>query len=553
MKVAYSSYNNIPFQQKNDGIANYTGTESVNTNILSTINRTTTFPLVNLHVSAKKLKNVDIVTVSDPICVLFTFDTSKQKWVEFGRTEVIWNNLNPEWVTFFTVMYVFEIKQPLKFSVYDIDDNKKDLKKQKLIGEAEIELANIISAEKASQIDLFLPKSGENCGQLIITPEQVENCSSMVNFQIEGGKFKKIRAVGSPKPFYIIAKSTESGAYIPIYQSEVDKKMKWNEVTIPYQILCNIDSERPLRITIYDHKDHKSAHMVGYADTSFTHLSEGVNSPVDIINSKNKKVGTITVTKMSLDQRYNFYDYIHGGIQLNLITAIDFTASNRDPRNPSSLHYFAPSGDSMNQYQSCIRSVGEILCPYDSDQLFPVLGFGAKIAGVVQHCFPLTFNPQAPCVRGLDGILGAYQNALMQVQLSGPTLFAPTIRYASQLAVESFRESRTYTILLIITDGIINDMQDTADAIVDASALPISIIIVGVGNADFTAMNVLDADDEPLESRNGTKESRDLVQFVPFNKFAKMHYSVLATQVLDEVPRQLCEWAEMNNVKPYLM
>lgn len=552
MKVAYSSYFNIPIQQQMKGIMNYTGTESVNTNILATINKATTFPLVNLHVSAKKLKDVDIVTVSDPICVLFTFDNAKQQWTEFGRTEVIWNNLNPEWITFFTIMYVFEIKQELKFCVYDVDDNKTDLKKQKLIGEVETDLASIVTSEKATELQLNIRKSNENRGTLIITPEQVENCSSMVNLQIEGEKFKKIRSIGSPKPFFVIAKSTECGKYIPIYQSEVDKKMRWNETTIPYQILCNVDPERPLRISIYDHKDHKSAHLVGYADTSFTHLSEGVNQPIEVINNKNKQVGKIICKKISLDQRYNFYDYIHGGIQLNLITSIDFTASNKDPRNPSSLHYFAPNGDSMNQYQSCIRSVGEILCPYDSDQLFPVLGFGAKIAGVVQHCFPLTFNPQAPCVRGLEGILGAYQNALMQVQLSGPTLFAPTIRYASQLAVESFRESRTYTILLIITDGIINDMQDTADAIVDASALPISIIIVGVGNADFTAMNVLDADDEPLVSRNGTRESRDLVQFVPFNKFAKMHYSILATQVLDEIPRQVCEWAEMNNVRPYM-
>ncbi|OHT07774.1 hypothetical protein TRFO_23876 [Tritrichomonas foetus] len=256
------------------------------------------------------------------------------------------------------------------------------------------------------------------------------------------------------------------------------------------------------------------------------------------------------VKEISLHQRFNFYDYIHGGIQLNLITSIDFTASNRTPTDSKSLHYLGMHGDSFNQYQRCIQAVGEILCPYDSDQLFPVFGFGAKIGGQIQHCFPLTFNPQAPCVHGLDGIMGAYQNALQQVVLSGPTLFAPTIRYASRLAVQSFTESRTYTILLIITDGIINYMQDTADAIVEAGRLPLSIIIVGVGNANFDAMDVLDADDKPLVSRTGEKECRDLVQFVPFNRFANSHYSVLAAEVLDEIPRQLVEWAEINDVRP---
>ena len=42
------------------------------------------------------------------------------------------------------------------------------------------------------------------------------------------------------------------------------------------------------------------------------------------------------------------------------------------------------------------------------------------------------------------------------------------------------------------------DKQDTIDAIVAASGLPLSIIIIGVGDADFAAMEELDADKEPL-------------------------------------------------------
>jgi vacuolar-type H+-ATPase subunit F/Vma7 len=41
--------------------------------------------------------------------------------------------------------------------------------------------------------------------------------------------------------------------------------------------------------------------------------------------------------------------------------------------------------------------------------------------------------------------------------------------------------NQKYFILLIITDGIINDMQSTIDQIVRSSGLPISVIIVGVG------------------------------------------------------------------------
>jgi vacuolar-type H+-ATPase subunit F/Vma7 len=54
--------------------------------------------------------------------------------------------------------------------------------------------------------------------------------------------------------------------------------------------------------------------------------------------------------------------------------------------------------------------------------------------------------------------------------------------------------------LLIITDGIINDMQKTIDQIVRGSGLPMAIIIVGVGSDDFESMDTLDADDNPLYS-----------------------------------------------------
>ena len=41
-------------------------------------------------------------------------------------------------------------------------------------------------------------------------------------------------------------------------------------------------------------------------------------------------------------------------------------------------------------------------------------------------------------------------------------------------------------------------MDTTIRAIVSARKLPLSIVIVCVGDADFTSMNILDADDDPL-------------------------------------------------------
>jgi len=55
-------------------------------------------------------------------------------------------------------------------------------------------------------------------------------------------------------------------------------------------------------------------------------------------------------------------------------------------------------------------------------------------------------------------------------------------------------------------------LQKTVDEVVAGSGLPLSIIIVGVGSADFDQMDALDADDAPLYSKKLNRyASRDIV------------------------------------------
>jgi hypothetical protein len=76
-------------------------------------------------------------------------------------------------------------------------------------------------------------------------------------------------------------------------------------------------------------------------------------------------------------------------------------------------------------------------------------------------------------------------------------------------------QNQKYFVLLILTDGEITDLQKTIAALVDASGLPLSVVIVGVGSCAFTEMNTLD----DFASAPGAR-ARDIVQFVPFRNFA---------------------------------
>lgn len=84
-----------------------------------------------------------------------------------------------------------------------------------------------------------------------------------------------------------------------------------------------------------------------------------------------------------------------------------------------------------------------------------------------------------------------------------------------------------------------------------------SIIIVGVGDAEFDAMDELDSDEVRL-TVEGRYAERDIVQFVPLNKFLShsgpfiKSQADLAKEVLAEVPGQLTSFMKSHGFKPQM-
>jgi len=255
-----------------------------------------------------------------------------------------------------------------------------------------------------------------------------------------------------------------------------------------------------------------------------------------------KKYGEISLQSCEIIRKPSFIEYLKNGQQMNLVVSIDFTGSNGDPRDVGSLHFMNPA--QPNEYVRSIVEVGDVLIEYDTDKQVAGFGFGAVLPtglGETSHFFHLNLQAN-PYVAGVQGVLDAYGATMPNLKFSGPTNFAPTIRSVTKGARDNLE---VYTVLLIITDGEITDMQDTIRAIVDADDAPLSIVIVGVGSgSDFQAMNILDGDEQRL--RSGTKIARrDIVQFVPFSQTVTSGKLLLAGEVLQEIPRQFVEWKEL--------
>eukprot|EP01119_Soliformovum_irregulare_P001210 TRINITY_DN10930_c0_g1_i1.p1 TRINITY_DN10930_c0_g1~~TRINITY_DN10930_c0_g1_i1.p1 ORF type:complete len:541 (-),score=152.66 TRINITY_DN10930_c0_g1_i1:47-1642(-) len=507
---------------------------------------------VLLHISCMNLHNLDALSKSDPE-VITEVKQPNGSWSLVGKTEKIINNLNPTFSTPISIAYYFEQVQNLRFRVLDVDHDGATESEQDYIGSAESTLGNIVGS-KYHEVSLTLTKPGAHShandrGRIVIKAEEVPQLRQSVVFKMSGSKLDKKDFFGKSDPYVVISK-LRGQEWTKIHQTEVVMKTldpTWNSFEIPLGQLNGGNMNGQLRFECYDWDSDGKHDFIGSIDTTLSQIIE--HPHMDLLNAKKKKgkeaSGTLHI-HTEMVQTYGFLDYIFGGCQISLIVAIDFTLSNREPREPNSLHF---RSQNLNDYQKAIISIGNILEYYDYDKKFPVYGFGGQLPdGTTSHCFALNGNPGNPEVAYVQGILDVYNLALDNIKLSGPTNFSELIHNCSQYSRSASQAAQIYTVLLIITDGEITDMDRTIDEIVSASDDPLSIIICGVGKADFTNMNRLDCDGQLLRSGMRTAK-RDIVQFVPFREY-NGDTAKLAADTLAEVPAQLVGWMKSRKIAP---
>lgn len=209
---------------------------------------------------------------------------------------------------------------------------------------------------------------------------------------------------------------------------------------------------------------------------------------------------------------------------------MDFTKSNqwtgRKTFGGRSLHWFDPEGGSRNPYYMAIEVIGKVLAQYDDDNLIPAFGFGDSTT-LDRSVFP--FFPDRPS-RGFEEVLARYREIAPRIVMAGPTNFAPAIDAACAIV----STTRMYHILIIVADGQVTSKVHTEAAIVRASELPLSIILVGVGDGPWDQM---DEFDDGLPDRKF-----DNFQFVNLTKVVEENPSnpdvAFAIAALMEVPEQ---------------
>ena len=202
-----------------------------------------------------------------------------------------------------------------------------------------------------------------------------------------------------------------------------------------------------------------------------------------------------------------------------------------DPRIPGTLH--DQSAYTLNDYEESIVSIGNAVMAY-SDPRFSVWGFGAKFGDVTRHLFQCGAEVQ---VQGVDGILGAYKSVFQSdLTMSGPTHFDQVIQAAAVRANKLQKaDVKRYCVLLILTDGISQNMEETKRKLDVYTSVPLSVIFVGVGRSDFKSLH-------DLTGRQNTT-------FVEFRQHQHDPTS-LGKTALERIPDQLVQYMTSKGINP---
>ncbi len=425
---------------------------------------------------------------------------------------------------FYICDYYFEKQQNLQIIIYK--------------GENPVTIMTALASVVGSRLSEFMKQIG-NKEILIIKAVKLGKDKSYVNIKINitndnENYLKKYKLF-----FKINANNTK------IYSSEGNNNSGFfKEINIPSFLLSP-----QYTVDFYECKDNKFKGSYTKSLDQLKMKNSEKNIQCKIPMSKNILYSIYDNSKYI--PNFSFFDLISSGLRLKLSIGIDFTGSNGHPLDMNTLHCIID--DKPNDYEKVIKSIGNILSNYNNEKLYPVYGFGAilnnSLYEEVSMCFNINFQDN-PEIHTIDNVIQVYRQNLEKLTFAGPTYFSPIINKVIRDIKSKDRDSnQEYNILMILTDGVIDDIQETIDALVEGSFLPLSVVIVGIGNADFSNMVVLDGNENPLISSQNKKWMRDLVQFIHYNKY-KNDEKTLTKEILEEIPRQIIEYHTLNHIYP---
>lgn len=299
---------------------------------------------IEIHVEAKGLANMDTFSLSDPFALVekqtdgaweevgtsklpsfwdgkypmrsgLTFD----KLYHAGRTETVWDNLDPKWVRSFTLPSNTLLKDELRVSVYDRDAKTQDLEKHEIIGTA-VCFVKEMATEGSNGKTMTLQNSGlKETGSVTLIGELFADDKPCHEITLGKCKFRNTSLFGifMSKPYVAIYRRRSNNEWAPVFRSKAVKKGE--TTSFAEELLCTANirtpkhggrcEETPLRIELRSHRSSSEHKLIGAVQMSLGSLRRQVAGKKISLGLAGEAVGELRITQISLGEHSTHFDF----------------------------------------------------------------------------------------------------------------------------------------------------------------------------------------------------------------------------------------------------
>lgn len=298
---------------------------------------------IEIHVEAKGLANMDTFSLSDPFAVVekqtdgvweevgksshtICVDGSTECWSDrkfhifrAGRTETVWDNLDPKWVRSFTLSSNTLLEDELRVSVYDRDAKTQDLEKHEMIGTA-VCFVKEMSIEGSNGKTITLQNSGlKETGSVTLIGELFADDKPYHEITLGKCKFRNTSLFGifMSKPYVAIYRRRSNNEWAPVFRSKAVKKGE--TTSFAEELLCTAKirtpkhggrcEETPLRIELRSHRSSSEHKLIGAVQMSLGSLRRQVAGKKISLGLAGEAVGELRVTQISLGEHSTHFDF----------------------------------------------------------------------------------------------------------------------------------------------------------------------------------------------------------------------------------------------------
>lgn len=510
------------------------------------------------------------------LVAIYTKLDEESEWNEAGHTELSQETRFPNYGFDVTVAFLLYTVQLVRFEAYRVrheSDVGEALKEHQFLGCAEINIMDAVMARAVGdgwyKMPLLNPRPNSPFqGKICIWAEEDASSKSMFHFDLRG---EKLRRTDFWKPrtdaFVSIQRGdpVESLDFLEIegYKGDVEvhqvvrtevvrrtRKPVFKKIEASVESLCGCKGKQKMIFDVWDWFRIGQPRLIGTGficyDQIYKNFVDGKPVAVEICRRKEvpddipfalthleaydprKDSSRLIIENVGVVRTYSFLDFMRSGTEIVPIFAIDFTRSTglRDAGISCGhpLHHL--EGEGENVYAEAIQAMAEVLQGFNAKKRFPCYGFGAKVpptTSVCSHGFAVNGDFFSPEVEGVKNVVDMYLSCLEVARLHGPTYFGPVLELAANWAtpyaeVHADKElDMKYFVLVIFTDGGVQDQQLAVNTLVEMTGLPISVVMIEMGDEQDNFLANVTAEVKANQALRDVGE-RDFITTVRYNE-----------------------------------